>query len=655
MLCFTLVSCNLWIADIAPLHIITIVPSLGDIRRLFLVGFYLPNLKWQVPSTIHVFTSTHDLHVHPATRSSRHNPPAPAPKTTRKVVKVVNEYHSRRKQTHPFFSRAVTRPKHRMGRKINVHSIEALEEQIKQHESAIIKLKRSRNWLLNVSTLPPEVLGNIFRWNVTLKDAFGCLEEGSHNFLLVCHHWFEVASRTPELWTFWGNNLEDWEERYLSSSVGAPLDLVLALREPDYSPMPSSVNESHQVVLADRAASNSIRRVHLWADNEYLLASIISPLLSPCGGLRTSNLESLILRADCERPLDVSFFAHSHLPKLQHLELFKWAISSWAHLASQPTLLTTLTLSPHVVAPTPTMSQLLSILASTPYLHTLVLDARALPDDDSDEPFRQVPLRHLEELQLEGNGDVRRAFGFLHRLDHPNRMGKLWIELPHCTAEDIPQTIGPYLRDYVRRRGRSPNGLGVSLSIYGLIAFGAGDVGELHPSTSKSGRMTTFFHLTIWGQVLFPDDVRNQLTLDLIGHIPREEIAYFRTCERLAAIKDLRVRMSNLKAMDLGVIPLYPTFSVLDSQGGSQVEERIPPSLQLLFLGELILNGYDLIHLIAFLHRRASSGNALDSLRIEGPCHMCLEVSLRVRSMVRRLKIDEGCLDSWCPFGRCLQ
>ena len=90
----------------------------------------------------------------------------------------------------------------------NIDSIRVLEEQIKGHERAIIKLKRTRNSLLNVSKLPPEVLGNIFQRNVTLDGSFK-LEEGSHNSLLVCHHWFEVASRTPELWSFWGNNLED--------------------------------------------------------------------------------------------------------------------------------------------------------------------------------------------------------------------------------------------------------------------------------------------------------------------------------------------------------------------------------------------------------------------------------------------------------------
>ena len=542
-----------------------------------------------------------------------------------------------------------------MGREINIDSIEVLEEQVKQHERAIIKLKRSRNSLLNVSTLPPEILGNIFRWNVTLKGDFGGLEEGSHNFVLVCHHWFEVASRTPELWTFWGNSLDDWEERYLHSSVGAPLDLVLVMDKLEYLPMPDLITESHRVVLADRAARNTIRRVHLWADTDHLLASIISPLLSPRGGLRIDNLVSLVLRTDGVRPMDVSFFAHSRLPKLQQLRLFNWTISSWDHLASQTTLLATLTLFPHNVAPTPTMPQLLSILGSYPHLQALSLNAHAIPHNDSDEPSRQVSLPHLEELQLNERGDVTRVFGLLRRLELPNRMDMLFIDLHRCAAEDIPQTIGPYLRDYVRRRGRSPKGLGISLSSHCFISFGAGDVGELHPSTSRSERMAAFLYLNICHQQPLPDDVRDQLALDLIAYIPREEIAYFRTRERLAAVKDLPVRMPNLKALDFQAIPLYPTFSVvLDSPDGSQVEEVIPSTVKHLFLGNLILNGYDWVHLIAFLTRRVSAGNWLGSLRIDGPCHMCEEVSAGVRGVVGRLEIEDGCLESWCPYGSCL-
>jgi len=59
----------------------------------------------------------------------------------------------------------------------NIDPIRALERQIGEYERIVINLKRTRNSLLNVSKLPPEILGNIFRWNVTLQGDFGGLDK----------------------------------------------------------------------------------------------------------------------------------------------------------------------------------------------------------------------------------------------------------------------------------------------------------------------------------------------------------------------------------------------------------------------------------------------------------------------------------------------
>jgi hypothetical protein len=107
-------------------------------------------------------------------------------------------------------------------REINANSILALDKQI-------IHLQRSRNSLSNVARLPPETLGHIFRLNVKPKAAdgrFAGLGKRAHSFLRVCHHWFEVARCTPELWTFWGNSLEDWKQQHPRSGP-SPLGLVL--------------------------------------------------------------------------------------------------------------------------------------------------------------------------------------------------------------------------------------------------------------------------------------------------------------------------------------------------------------------------------------------------------------------------------------------
>ena len=539
-----------------------------------------------------------------------------------------------------------------MGREVNVESIRTLEEQIEEHERAIIKLKRARNSLLNVSRFPPEVLGNVFRWNITLEEPFGGLEEGSYNFLLVCHHWFEVASHTPELWAFWGNNFGDWEERCLRSSVGIPLDLVLD----GMIYMLGCLGEPQRMMLEDRAARDTIRRVHLRTDMHCHLTSIISPLLSPCGGLRTNSLESLILWSEDETPLDVSFFAHSRLSKLQHLELSNCTVSSWDHLTSQTTLLTILHLFFNDASPMPTMPQLLSILAHNPNLQKLELNAQAIPkedeDDEDDDRSRQVPLRHLEELQL--TGDLEQVFGLLRRLEYPQKMVNLSISLSHCVVADISQTIGPYLRDYLRRRGRSRNGLGLFTSSSNCIVFNVGDPGRIRPMVLEAARMASFVTITIRLNQA-PGNVRllQKLTLDLIAYTPREKITYFRTCGSLEALEDLGVQMPNLKTLDLIRVPLSAAFP-MPGQGVSQAHERFPPSLQQLFLERMNLNAYGWLPLTTFLSHRASSGNKLSSLLIDGPCHMCFRVSQGIRGVVRELKVDDGCLKSWCPTGDCL-
>ena len=201
------------------------------------------------------------------------------------------------------------------GSEKNLESIRVLEDQIREHERVLARLKRTRNSLLNVSRLPPEVLGDIFRRNVTLKGDFDGLEEGSHNFLLVCHHWFEVASRTPEIWSFWGNTPKDWE-RWYRRSGSAPLDLVLN-REIGGPP-----SETLYGVLQDRATRDTIRRIHLNGWGSGLLSSIIRQLTAPGEGIRSSSVASLLLW-DRENPVvDLfDFFSRYRFPKLRQLSL----------------------------------------------------------------------------------------------------------------------------------------------------------------------------------------------------------------------------------------------------------------------------------------------------------------------------------------------
>lgn len=199
--------------------------------------------------------------------------------------------HNRCKQMHPKFP-LTSDAAGRMDREINIEPILALERRIEDHEDerAVVHLKRAPNSLLNISSLPPETLGDIFRWNVIPKSIFDGPERGSYNFLLVCHRWFEVASHTPGLWSCWGNNLQDWKKRCLHHPA-VPLDLVLDGTEFTGRFVDSTLRSA----LQDRAARDTVRRVHLGVQNSDLLTSVLSLLTSDREKNQPSSLESLIL------------------------------------------------------------------------------------------------------------------------------------------------------------------------------------------------------------------------------------------------------------------------------------------------------------------------------------------------------------------------
>jgi hypothetical protein len=177
-----------------------------------------------------------------------------------------------------------------MDREINLDSIRALEKQIQEHERAIIQLKRARNSLLNVSTLlPPEVLGSIFRWNVIPDGDFGGLPKASYNFLLVCHHWFQVASGTPG---FGVSGAIRFKIGRVGTLVVEPLRSIWCWDGTRVDDLDDTLRDA----LQDRAARDTIRRVHLEGTNAELLNSVISSIITKGEETRSISVESFILQ-----------------------------------------------------------------------------------------------------------------------------------------------------------------------------------------------------------------------------------------------------------------------------------------------------------------------------------------------------------------------
>ena len=557
------------------------------------------------------------------------------------IHKLVNKHPCQCKPAHLGCIPQPDSIKNRFSGETNIESIRALEEQIIEHERVVNELKRTRNSLLNVSKFPPEVLGDIFRWNVSFKKRFDGLEEGSRNFLLVCHHWFEVALHTPEVWSFWGNTPADWT-RWHRRSGTAPLDLVLC----DGGHDDSTLNVTLRDALRDRAVRDVIRRVHLWSRSAALLSSTISPLIVARGGVRVNGVESFIVVNNSGTPLpDISdFFTYHHFPKLRRLELYNCRIVSWDLLASRTGVLTTLILHLTYLPSTPTTSQLLSILASNPTLQKVSLSESVVPDDGGGKsPFR-VPLHHLTELEL--HGGLQHVIGLLHRLGHPTNMDKLDINVCDCALTDILQIIGPYLQDYLRRRGRSQNGLGLFISRYGLsITFQTGDIGAINPSTSAWRQVAKFIEITMKLDEIYPDSL-GEGVLDLIAHCPRNEIVCFCSWSGPAAMQDISAQLPNLRVLHFGGMFLSHIFqepNLDDSENG-----ELFPSLQHIFAEHVFVGRDGWSPLMTFLAHRSSSGNPLRSFTVVDSYHMCVLEEERIRGVVQEFRFNR--LDKHCPF-----
>lgn len=318
-----------------------------------------------------------------------------------------------------------------MGRQASIDAILALGKQIEEMEAESIRLKRSQNSLLPVACVSPEVLGHIFcLCAIPAADDgdFAGLEEDSYNFLFVCHHWFEVARRSPGLWSFWGNTLEDWK-RQCPRSGTSPLNLILEHRvslanKALYRRVRSSDEEEHWVGPYDRDLRNAlreyarrdgIRKVHLGGNDIQLLTTIISTLIPKNDGAQDSSVESIVFDIPYTHSgsgrriptvgMDVSdFFSHHRLPKLRHLSFsgtLKISSQAWVCLKSHTTGLVSLSLSLDSPSPTLTTPQILSLLASNTNLRSLTLLCN-LNDNSGSCSKSRVPLHRLEKFSFKG-------------------------------------------------------------------------------------------------------------------------------------------------------------------------------------------------------------------------------------------------------------
>ena len=528
-----------------------------------------------------------------------------------------------------------------MGREINIDRIRDLDKQIEEGAGDMVELKRTRNSLLNISTIvPPEILGSIFRWNLTSETGFpptNGYPEGTYNFLLVCHHWFEVASHTPELWGFWGCTLKEWSQWYKRSGT-TPVDLMLSAYYPD---SPEVLNEPLQDILRDRAACNLVRSLHLLVEERPLVTSILSTLTPDDEDVQCSGIESIVLRC-----VDVSeFFARHRFPKLWHLNLSTGVtISSWEDIGLHTTALTNLSLTIEDISHVLTTPQLLSILASNPRLQRLTLSGNMIPRDREDGSTVPVPLRHLKKLSL--NGEFHPVFQLLRWLDHPETIYEMNLYVSRCTVEDISRTLGPYVRDYTRRDERFRDELAIhAISARDSVLIQASTISGVAEPIRKVGFAK--FTATLQGN-LHRSEV-DKLSIDLVAHTPREHVVYFHGNMGTDAVRKTVAAMPNLQELHL-IDPVLVGGFLQPDWSGPLANKKLLPSLRCLCLENPVLSGEDWNPVISYLTHQTSGGQGI-SLTISGPGqHICENWVWKMRPLVEELVID---MDGRCRWGHC--
>ena len=490
-----------------------------------------------------------------------------------------------------------------MDRERNLDSIRALEKQIQEQERALIQLKRARNSLLNVSNLPPEVLGCIFRWNVIPVGDFGGLPKASHNFLLVCHHWFQVASGTPGLWGFWGNSTENWARRYARHRT-VPLDLVLGRHTN------RGFDDRLRDALQDRATRDTIRRIHLKSTNTLLLNYIISSITTEGDETRSISVESFrLLNIGGPRVNVSNFFSRYHFPRLQHLNISGFIISLSVLLESRITSLTTLALTANRSSSLPTLSQMLSILSTNPNLQSLSLSHESVPDVGNDGPSSKIQLCHLKTLKLEHN--LRRVFGLLNHLELPDKMDDLQLSLSEYLPSDLLQTLGPYLGNHVRRR--YPDRL-ILVSYHSTKTFSIQMKDACESDLTRKGWFARVKGVT---SVTLGEEEAYKLCFDTIAYLPQEKVVHLTTNLPVLRSEELCARMSNLTHLHLEDVDLSTWFIESNTREPHAFKDFLRGLRHIAITNPRLSSG-DWSPLTNFLTRRAAVGNQISALRLSG-------------------------------------
>lgn len=193
-------------------------------------------------------------------------------------------------------------------------TLKSLDEEIEKMQEILVRLKTTRNDLLPVARIPPELLSEIFlcfRDSSTRPSREYVQKMSWISITHVCARWRNVALADPRLWNTINLRFPDLADYFLNYSGMLPLRVVLS----QLAPYRRGVLECREDFGLDATCSNPIASIDICTFDEEAIHCLVEFL--PSAGSTLTSLE--IWLDECEDVINV--LEDTCLPNLHTLRL----------------------------------------------------------------------------------------------------------------------------------------------------------------------------------------------------------------------------------------------------------------------------------------------------------------------------------------------
>ncbi|KAI0330905.1 hypothetical protein GY45DRAFT_680779 [Cubamyces sp. BRFM 1775] len=326
----------------------------------------------------------------------------------------------------------------------------AIEDDIFEHEKAIIDLKGRLNTMTTIARLPPELLSEVFLYvaKAAYEDPRASYNRYYHSSIFyawvsvthVCRNWRAIALNTPRLWGHVVVSKKSVVDEMLARSKKAPLFVSAHVISPE--------DERSKLLKSIGQDASRLQELRL-SGPVRVLQDVLRQFTEPSPALErlivSESVPPQYWASDTSAP---SMFQAQH-PSLRYLELSR-LIFSWTNSLLSSSGVTHLKLVGRLDSQSMlgTFEHLLSAIEQMPRLEVLDLEDAIprLPDDTKTlpTPQRTLSLPRLQRLSLSGNS--LDCGNLLNHLSFPSGTRLKFIGRGGVGATELLRVVSQHLR-----------------------------------------------------------------------------------------------------------------------------------------------------------------------------------------------------------------